>query len=195
MVEAWDTLSISFGPVGSPIDGFETVSKPNENPFTLFSQPYFGSAKFGYWYPPSGVTETHHADSAINTSVVVLPATYFCIIGVPVGSYRMQVTAGDAVLSSTSCFELPDGSRIIDDGMVAGQHRTLAATYHHLESYGKCLSLASCATSQINIWSITRLVCHESCAFCVGAGDSDCAIGCKGARALVTGEDGATYCL
>eukprot|EP00929_Paragymnodinium_shiwhaense_P079763 TRINITY_DN41576_c0_g2_i2.p1 TRINITY_DN41576_c0_g2~~TRINITY_DN41576_c0_g2_i2.p1 ORF type:complete len:1295 (-),score=240.31 TRINITY_DN41576_c0_g2_i2:1785-5669(-) len=197
-VQAGSVLKLDFGTTSSNVAEYEAAS--STSPFVLWSGGgmYFGTCFGGYFGPTQGgVGDISRGSLPSETFVTVEETKLFCLLGVPVSSYRIEVEVGDplASLQQPSCWMMADGV-VIYNGSSSSSSPQLATgrgVYHH-QVAGSCLSLASCAPlSLMNTATIEQLACHGTCQFCTGVGAADCAVSCQEGR-LLTHRDGGTYC-
>lgn len=191
------TLRMSFGPpTDTPEAGYEAATKTMPpSTFTQWSQLYFGGSCFGaYWGGDyADLAYAGSSTTALGTFTTFPLGTYLCVLGVPVGSYLMTVSAGSVDSPTSGCFALLSGAVIYDNSTDPGQFASASALVFK-QTADECLRLGACQDgSDISVWQVEQLLCDATCGFCTGTDPGQCAQNCKNGR-LLTQRDGGTYC-
>lgn len=192
-------LRLNFAPPASEVPvGFEAACATiGPSPFVAWSGLYFGSSFGGYWVGNFfTVKHTERSASSLGTFSTVPSGTSLCILSVPVGSYLLKVQAGDAVNTTSGCFEIdiPAGSRGIYKQNTSAGAFASGELVVFKQNFNDCLRLSSCQDgSVINTWEIAQIACDATCSFCSGASASQCALGCLKGR-LFTARNNGTFC-
>ncbi|CAK9080948.1 60S ribosomal protein L15 [Durusdinium trenchii] len=193
-VNAFGPVQLNFGPPESDsVEGWEAAfGTVTGTPFLQLTS--LDPPVFGYWGGDYQSAVHVQLDASPNGSFSILPENVFlCLVSVPVGSYHLEVSVGNASGVASSCLELDNGVRIYEGQTLAGAIDTAFAQLQK-QDLDSCLTLRACAEAVVNSWKVEEITCHSSCSFCSGTSDGQCAVSCTEGRTLTASESG-TYCL
>ncbi|CAE6942477.1 Ttn [Symbiodinium sp. CCMP2456] len=186
-------VHLNFGPPDLAVDGWEAAFGTLSNtPFLQLTslQPIV----FGFWGGDYASATHTSRDSTAEGTFSALPLdAYLCLMSVPVASYAVEVTVGDPSGETASCLKLEDGTVVYEASTATGDFGIGTAVVHK-QAVDTCMTLRACAASAaVNTWKIEQILCHSSCAFCVGTLEGNCAVSCNQGRLLQSRATG-TFC-
>jgi len=156
-------VQLNFGPPDVAVEGWEAAFATLSNtPFLQLTslQPIV----FGFWGGDyASTTHTSRDSTAEGTFSALSLDAYLCLMSVPVSSYLVEVTVGDPLGETVSCLKLEDGTVVYEGSTATGAFGIGTAVVHK---------------------QVEQILCHGSCAFCVGTLESDCAMSCNQGRLL-----------